>query len=148
MRIEVPVIAAADVLLIGGSFDLCKLALRLRRRGLSVFCVTPYHYFGEDFCAALEFSPERARRFSEFGLDVPNSNPAGIKQLLGSVMISAGVEYLFQNRPEQLLFPHQNVAEALGVRRRGRQRRRVHQFLQRLQRNFFLTETPDTSSPF
>ena len=99
MRIEVPVIAAADVLLIGGSFDLCKLALRLRRRGLSVFCVTPYHYFGEDFCAALEFSPERARRFSEFGLDVPNSNPAGIKQLLGSVMISAGVEYLFQNRP-------------------------------------------------
>ena len=82
MKINVPVIAEADVLIVGGSFDVCKLAVRLRRRNLSVYCVTPYSYFGEDLCAALELKPEKIQRFSEFGLDVRNPNPAGIKQML------------------------------------------------------------------
>ncbi|MBS1372003.1 MAG: FAD-dependent oxidoreductase [Lentisphaeria bacterium] len=99
MKINVPVIAEADVLIVGGSFDACKLAVRLRRRNLSVYCVTPYSYFGEDLCAALELKPEKIQRFSEFGLDVRNPNPAGIKQMLESVMISGGVEYLYENQP-------------------------------------------------
>lgn len=99
MKIHVPVIAETDCLLIGGTLEACRLAVRLRRAGLGVYCVTPYSYFGEELCATLNLDGEKIRSISEFGLTVWNGNPAGIKQMLDSAFISAGVEYLYENRP-------------------------------------------------
>lgn len=104
MKIQVPVIRKTDVLVIGGTAAACHLASALRRKNRSVFCVTPYTYFGEELCARLDFAPEKLERLNRFGITVWNRNPAGIKQLLDSVLISAGVEYLYQNNPVAPLF--------------------------------------------
>lgn len=100
MKIQVPVITETDCLMIGGTADACGLAVRLRRAGLGVFCVTPYSYFGNELCATLDMNRDRIRELGEqLGLTVWNANPAGIKQMLDSALISAGVEYLYENRP-------------------------------------------------
>ena len=100
MKIQVPVITETDCLMIGGTVDACGLAVRLRRAGLGVFCVTPYSYFGNELCATLDLNRDRIRELGEqLGLTVWNANPAGIKQMLDSALISAGVEYLYENRP-------------------------------------------------
>ena len=66
MKIQVPVIRKTDVLVIGGTAAACHLASALRRKNRSVFCVTPYTYFGEELCARLDFAPEKLERLNRF----------------------------------------------------------------------------------
>ena len=115
MKIQVPVIRKTDVLVIGGTAAACHLASALRRKNRSVFCVTPYTYFGEELCARLDFAPEKLERLNRFGITVWNRNPAGIKQLLDSVLISAGVEYLYQNNPVAPLFDAAGAVSSPGA---------------------------------
>ncbi len=99
MKIDIPLIAQTDVLILGGTIEACLLAVQLRRNNLSVYCVTPYSYFGEEVCATLNLDMEKIRAIARFGVTLGNYSPAGIKQALDSMLISAGVEYLYENRP-------------------------------------------------
>ncbi len=99
MKINVPLIAETDCLIVGGTVAACRLAVALRRNFRSVYCVTPYSYFGEDICAGLELDIKKISSLLEFGFSLSNINPAGAKQLLDSALISAGVEYLYENQP-------------------------------------------------
>ncbi len=120
MKINIPLIAETDVLMIGGTVDACHLAVALRRKNRSVYCVTPYSYFGEDLCSTLNLDGEKIRSIHRLGLTVWNPNPAGIKQMLGTALITAGVEYLYQNHPVAPLYDEAgNVRGCLFAGRSG-----------------------------
>lgn len=99
MKIQVPIIATKDVLIIGGSIQAVKTALDLKAAGLSVFMATPYSYFGEDLCATLDLqSPKSAEFKALLGTD-KMLYPAEIKRRLDKLVIDAGIDFLFQLRP-------------------------------------------------
>jgi hypothetical protein len=99
MKINVPVIATKDVLVIGGSIQAAKTALDLKAAGLSVFIATPYSYFGEDLCATLDLQSPKSSEFKTlFGTD-KMLYPSEIKRRLDKLVIDAGIDFLFQLRP-------------------------------------------------
>lgn len=99
MKINVPVIATKDVLVIGGSIQAVKTALDLKAAGLSVFIATPYSYFGEDLCATLDLQSPKSSEFKTlFGTD-KMLYPSEIKRRLDKLVIDAGIDFLFQLRP-------------------------------------------------
>ncbi len=101
MRINVPVIADVDVLVVGGSCSAVRGAVELRKRGLKVFCATGYSYLGDDLCAPFEFWPEAGRAPERLFPDYPASipTPMSVKRTLERELIEAGVPFLYQTLP-------------------------------------------------
>lgn len=120
MKIMVPVIQNADVLLLGGTLHAVNTALKLKKQGVSVFCITPFSYFGEDLCAPLDLLSPKSEDYKElFGTAEPLP-PMKIKHTLDKKFIDAGIGYLFQTQPIQAAYDADGkIAGMLAANRSG-----------------------------
>lgn len=120
MKINVPVIASKDVLIIGGSLKAVKTALELRASGLTVFMATPYSYFGEDLCATLDLQSPKSDEFKALFNTDKMLVPSEIKRRLDKLVIDAGIDFLFQLRPVRPSYgKNRRVCGALFADRSG-----------------------------
>ena len=99
MKISVPIIRQVDLVIIGGSSAAVETALALRQQGHSVFLVTPYTYFGEDYCAALNLHEVPASW--QLG---DNPRPAQVKLALLKKLLAADIDFLFQSYAIKLIY--------------------------------------------
>jgi len=102
MKISVPVIRSVDVLLLGGTLSGCRAAIDLKKQGCSVFCATPFSYFGEDICAYLNMQSEKSADYQALFGDKTHPTPMEVKHGLDLKMIEAGIEWFFQSAPVAL----------------------------------------------
>lgn len=99
MVVSVPILARADVLLIGGTLPAISLARECSAKGHSVFVATPWAFLGEDLCATLDLaSPKSAAFQALLGTD-DFATPRAIKAAADAALIEAGIPFLFQMRP-------------------------------------------------
>ena len=99
MKISVPIIKQVDLLILGGSSTVVEKALALRQQGHSVFLLTPYTYFGEDYCAGLNL--HEVPQSWQLG---DNPRPAQVKLTLLKKLLQADITFLFQSYPVKLLY--------------------------------------------
>ncbi|NMA42562.1 MAG: hypothetical protein GX946_04180 [Oligosphaeraceae bacterium] len=99
MKISVHIIRQVDLVIIGGSSAAVETALALRQQGHSVFLVTPYTYFGEDYCAALNLHEVPASW--QLG---DNPRPAQVKLALLKKLLAADIDFLFQSYAIKLIY--------------------------------------------
>ena len=119
MILKVPVIQYTDVLLVGGTLRAANTALKLRKQGFRVFCITPFSYLGEDLCATLDlFSPKSEDYRELFGTDA-SLYPMKIKYTLDQKFIDAEIGHLFQTHPIQLVYDRNGTPAGLLVANRS-----------------------------
>lgn len=102
MNFPVPVIRSVDVLLLGGTVSVCRTAIELAGKGFSVFCATPFSYFGEDLCAYLDMQSEKSADYAALFGGVSHPSPMAVKHGLDLRMMNAGIEWFFQSVPVAL----------------------------------------------
>ncbi len=118
-----PIVAKADVLVIGGTLSGAALAAAAARMGAKVFLAAQESYFGEDLCAtgALAWprppaasAPSAAAR-AIFSGDLPSLGrgrvflpPLHVKEALDRLVVEAGVLFRF------LSLPHSALVDAAG----------------------------------
>ena len=94
MVVSVPILARADVLLIGGTLPAISLARECSAKGHSVFVATPWAFLGEDLCATLDLaSPKSAAFQALLGTD-DFATPRAIKAAADAALIEAGIPFL------------------------------------------------------
>ncbi|MGI5868599.1 MAG: FAD-dependent oxidoreductase, partial [Kiritimatiellia bacterium] len=99
MIYQAPVIAQADVLVIGGTLPAVALALDLRKAGLDVYLATPCTYFGEDVCATLDLQSPKSDAYRRLTGTDAMLRPREIKHRLDKALIDADIDFLFEMRP-------------------------------------------------
>jgi FAD-dependent oxidoreductase family protein len=99
LRIDIPVVAEADVVIAGGSTWAVSAAIAAREAQARVFLAAPRPYLGEDLCATLRLEMEAgqtpqtplAERIFASGRA---TTPLHVKQVLDQALSDAGVEFL------------------------------------------------------
>ena len=103
-RIEVPVIAAVDVIVVGASTGTVAAALAAREAGATVFALSDRTYFGEETAGRLELwqniqgdEPLLKEAFSG------TLEPGAIKRGLETALLKQQIPFLFLTRPVAIL---------------------------------------------
>lgn len=120
MKINVPVIATHDVLIIGGTVKAIRLALDLRDAGYTVFMAAAHPYFGEDLCGTLDLQSRKTADYKTLFGDTRMRTPAEMKHTFDRRIIDAGIDFLFQLRPVRPVYDaDEKVCGALFADRSG-----------------------------
>ena len=119
MIIQAPVVQHTDLLLVGGTLRAVAAALKLKQQGFRVFCITPFSYFGEDLCSTLDLFAPKSREYLELFGTGGNLPPMKIKQTLDRKLIDAGIGYLFQTQPVQIVYDRNGVPAGMVVANRS-----------------------------
>ncbi|MFA5204673.1 MAG: FAD-dependent oxidoreductase [Lentisphaeria bacterium] len=129
MKIDIPIMAEVDVLVVGGTAGAVQAALAARRNGARVFCVTPFSYLGEDVCAWFRFWPDPAgltaaggdrlgaQLFPEYPAALPS--PLHVKRTLERALLAQNISFLFLCHPVQLLHDAQGRPAGLVIANRS-----------------------------
>ena len=131
-----PVEAAADLLVLGGTFGGCAVALAAARAGRSVALVEPRTYLGYETSALLRpwlpaaalvcppavMSPwlSEAAPLPEAGDELP-LYPDAVKLGLEDALLTAGVRLLYASHPAGAVFQEDRVSGAVIGNKSGRQ---------------------------
>ncbi|MBQ7650633.1 MAG: hypothetical protein IJS15_06715, partial [Victivallales bacterium] len=99
MKLDVPQIASTDLLLVGGSLKGLLLALAARQHGHSVYCITPFPYFAEEYTSHFDLQGHDdvvwKTVFPEGGL----LTPMDVKRRVEQLLISSGIDFIYQVNP-------------------------------------------------
>ena len=99
MKLSVPQIASADMLLVGGSLKGLLLALAARQHGHSVLCITPFPYFAEEYTSHFDLQGHDdavwKTVFPEGGLQTPMD----VKRRVEQLFMSNGIDFIYQLNP-------------------------------------------------
>ncbi len=119
---EIPLIHEADVVVLGGGVGAVSAAVSAAETGARVFLAAPFPYLGDDLTATLQLwledgeslvnplarriyaDPQRKGVVSD-GLDTPRPapRPHHVKKELDTVLIEAGVKFVYSSMPTELL---------------------------------------------
>lgn len=123
-----PIIAAVDILVVGGSSAGISFALESRRRGARVYVVSPRTYLGEDICSACRFWPAssalpRTKLDLEIFSDLASPpTPLHVKTTLEQALIAAEIPFVFNCYAAGLLQDAAGIVRgAVVANRSGRQ---------------------------
>ena len=99
MKLDVPQIASTDMLLVGGSLKGLLLALAARKHGHSVYCITPFPYFAEEYTSHFDLQGHDdavwKTVFPEGGL----LTPMDVKRRVEQLFINNGIDFIYQVNP-------------------------------------------------
>jgi flavin-dependent dehydrogenase len=124
---EIPVIASVDVVVIGGTVAGVAAAESAAGDGAKVLLVAPRTYLGEDLCATLRLELKEGRVLEtdlekRLFQEKRTTTPGHVKSTLASVLMDAGVQFLFASYVTDVL--RDNGGKPCGVviaNRAGRQ---------------------------
>jgi len=149
MKLNVPVIATKDILIIGGTLRAVRTALELTETGFSVFIATPYAYLGEDLCATLDLQSRKTADYKALFGDIKMRTPAEIKHTLDRQIVDAGIDFLFQLRSVRPAYDADGiVCGALFASRSGFQAIAAKVVVDATDRQTFAREAQLPTQPF
>ncbi len=114
---EVPLVAKADVVVVGGSSGAVAAAVEAANNGAKVFLVSPRYYLGDDMAGVLRLYLEKdevpqsplAKALFESGNKPKDENelvrviPYGVKEKLDQALIKAGVQFIYASMVTDVL---------------------------------------------
>jgi len=123
---EIPILAAVDVLVIGGSSGAVAAASAAAKKGCSVYLVGYLPYLGDDICGTYKFWLEDGEKpNTELAKKIfkeKTPTPMEVKVALDSELIENDVQFLYSCYATNLIYDSNNtVAGAVIVSRSGRQ---------------------------
>ena len=99
MTLNVPQISSTDLLLVGGSLKGLLLALAAKQHGHSVYCITPFPYFAEEYTSHFDLQGHDdavwKTVFPEGGL----KTPMDVKRRVEQLFMSNGIDFTYQVHP-------------------------------------------------
>lgn len=127
MKIDIPVLAETDVLVLGGTTGAVAAAVAARQAGRRVFCVAGRAYLGEDVCAILNYWEQggaeagapRTGSFFPATQDGRLTPPMQIKLRLEKELVAAGVDYLYMSYPVRWLTDARGAVAGVVVANRS-----------------------------
>lgn len=119
MILQSPIIHHVDLLLVGGTLRAVATAWKLKQQGFRVFCITPFSYFGEDLCSTLDLFAPKGREYRELFGTGDSLLPMKIKHTLDRKFIDAGIDYLFQTHPVQIVYDRNGIPAGMLVANRS-----------------------------
>ncbi len=106
--LEIPVVSAVDVVVLGSCSGAVAAALEIKRAGRSVYVVSDRPYFGSESAGTYEYAEVEVggdpllREIAGYDAGLP-LNPARIKGALDRALLGAGIPFCFLSRPVGLL---------------------------------------------
>ncbi len=108
-----PIVAQADLIVVGGTSAAVAAACSACKQGASVFLAAGESYFGEDICGPAQFwlkdgekleHPIAEKIFTDkSGRPVSPVSPLDVKRNLDDVVLEAGIDFLLSVRPADIL---------------------------------------------
>ncbi len=97
---EIPVIAQADIVVVGGNTGGVSAAVSAAKAGSSVFLVAQMPYLGDDICGSFLYKREKDEKLSsdlsrKIFLESTYPTPLFVKRLLDNELIDNHVDFLF-----------------------------------------------------
>ncbi len=108
---SLPVVAAADVIVVGGSSGGVTAAVTAAQKGAKVFLAAPRPYLGEDICGTYRLWLEAGEKTLTplarelFGAEAPLQpvKPMLVKTALDKALLDAGVQFLYASFVTEIL---------------------------------------------
>ena len=123
---KIPVVAEADVVIVGGAAAAVAAAVEAAQPGIKVFLLTPEPYLGADLCGTYRLWPEtqdmeRAPLAQKLFEQSPPT-PMHVKNTLTRALLDAGVSFLLESYPTDVLRDGRGVLAGVVIgNRSGRQ---------------------------
>ncbi len=120
-----PVLSEVDVIVAGGTTWAVAAALSARKTGATVFLVTDKTYLGDDLCATLRLGladgqvPKTDLARALFPNVNRSATPLHIKKTLDKALLDAGVKFLFQSYPTEVLKDEEGFPRGIVIDNRA-----------------------------
>ena len=123
---KIPVVAEADVVIVGGSSAAVSAAVEAAASGARVFLLTPEPYLGADLCATYRLWPETldtdATPLAKKLFEQSPPTPMHVKSTLTQALLDCGVVFMLESYPTDVLRDGRGELAGLVIgNRSGRQ---------------------------